>query len=70
MNKSELIDAVASKSDFTKKDSATAVSAVIDSITEALIKGDVAQEQASILRQSKQLKSQQPKFQLLKQENH
>jgi DNA-binding protein HU-beta len=43
MNKSELIDAVASKSDFTKKDSATAVSAVIDSITEALIKGDKVQ---------------------------
>jgi len=40
MTKAELISAVAEKSGLTKKDSDKAVSAVIDSITEALVKGD------------------------------
>lgn len=40
MTKAELISAVAEKSNLTKKDSDKAVSAVIDAITEALVKGD------------------------------
>jgi DNA-binding protein HU-beta len=40
MTKAELINAVAEKSDLTKKDSEKAVSAVIDAITEALVSGD------------------------------
>lgn len=40
MTKAELIGAVAEKSDLTKKDSDKAVTAVIDAITEALVKGD------------------------------
>jgi len=40
MTKAELISAVAEKSGLTKKDSDKAVSAVIESITEALVKGD------------------------------
>ena len=40
MTKAELISAVAEKADMTKKDSDKAVSAVIDVITEALVKGD------------------------------
>lgn len=43
MNKSELIDAVASKSDFSKKDSEKAINAVVESIKEALEKGDKVQ---------------------------
>jgi DNA-binding protein HU-beta len=43
MNKSELIDAVASKGNFSKKDSEAAVNAVIDSIKGALKKGDKVQ---------------------------
>ncbi|BCX82309.1 DNA-binding protein HU-beta [Methylomarinovum caldicuralii] len=40
MNKSELIDAVADKANLTKADAARAVDAFIDTVTEALKKGD------------------------------
>lgn len=40
MTKAELINAVAEKSELTKKDSDKAVTAVIDAITEALVNGD------------------------------
>lgn len=40
MTKTELINAVAQKSELSKKDSEKAVMAVIDSITEALMTGD------------------------------
>jgi len=40
MTKAELINAVAEKSELTKKDSEKAVTAVIDAITEALVVGD------------------------------
>ncbi|MCL2034432.1 MAG: HU family DNA-binding protein [Oscillospiraceae bacterium] len=40
MTKAELISAVAEKSGLTKKDSDKAVSAVIESITDALVSGD------------------------------
>ncbi len=40
MNKAQLIDAVAEKSDLTKAQAARAVDAVIESITEALQRGD------------------------------
>ena len=40
MTKTELINAVAEKSALTKKDAEKAVSAVIESITEALASGD------------------------------
>ncbi|QKJ26174.1 DNA-binding protein HU [Aliarcobacter cibarius] len=40
MNKNEFIDAVAAKSGLTKKDSKTALDAVLDTITEALEKRD------------------------------
>ncbi|MEF9983182.1 MAG: HU family DNA-binding protein [Oscillospiraceae bacterium] len=40
MTKTELISAVAQKSELSKKDSEKAVLAVIDSITEALASGD------------------------------
>lgn len=40
MTKAELIDAVAKKAELTKKESAQAVDAIIESITEALKKGD------------------------------
>lgn len=43
MNKSELIDAVASKGNLTKKDSEVAVNAVIDAVKDALTKGDKVQ---------------------------
>lgn len=43
MNKSELIDAVASKSNLTKKDSEAAVNAVIEAVKDALSKGDKVQ---------------------------
>ena len=43
MNKAELINAVASKADLSKKDSELAVNAVIDVITAALKKGDKVQ---------------------------
>ena len=40
MTKAELISVVAEKSNLTKKDSDKAVTAMIDAITEALVKGD------------------------------
>ncbi len=40
MNKTELIAAVAEKSGMTKKDAEKALSAVVDTLTEALVKGD------------------------------
>ncbi len=40
MTKTELIAAVAAKTQLSKKDSEKAVTAVIDSITEALVEGD------------------------------
>ena len=43
MNKSELIDAVASKGNLTKKDSEAAVNAVVEAVKEALTKGDKVQ---------------------------
>lgn len=43
MNKSELIAEVAAKAEITKKDADAAVSAVIETITEALANGDKVQ---------------------------
>lgn len=43
MNKNELITAVAEKAGISKKDSEAAVNAVIDTITNALKKGDKVQ---------------------------
>jgi len=40
MNKAEFIDAVASKGDLSKGDAETAVNNVLDSLTDALTKGD------------------------------
>ena len=40
MNKTELVAAVATKADLTKKDAEAAVKAVIDAVTEALADGD------------------------------
>jgi DNA-binding protein HU-beta len=40
MNKSELVEAVAKQADLTKADSTRAVDAVVDSVTDALKKGD------------------------------
>jgi len=43
MKKAELIEAVAKKTDLTKKDADKAISAVIEAITEALAAGDKVQ---------------------------
>ena len=43
MNKTELINAVAEKADNSKKDAEIAITAVVDSITEALIDGEKVQ---------------------------
>lgn len=40
MTKAELINAIAEKSGFTKKDSDTALTAVLDAITDALVAGE------------------------------
>ncbi|MCI8442922.1 MAG: HU family DNA-binding protein [Provencibacterium sp.] len=40
MTKAELVNAIAEKSGFTKRDSEAALSAVLDSITDALIAGE------------------------------
>ena len=40
MTKTELINAVAAKTGLTKKDSDKAVAAVLEAVTEALVKGD------------------------------
>lgn len=43
MNKTELVAAIAEKTNLTKKDAECALTAVVDSITEALAKGDKVQ---------------------------
>ena len=43
MNKTELVAAIADKTDLTKKDAELALTAVVESITEALAKGDKVQ---------------------------
>ena len=43
MNKTELVAAIAAKTNLTKKDSEAALLAVVESITEALVKGDKVQ---------------------------
>lgn len=43
MNKSELIASIAEKSDLTKKDAEAALNGFIDSVMEALSKGDKVQ---------------------------
>lgn len=43
MNKAELVAKVADKTSFTKKDSETAINAVLTSVQEALVKGDKVQ---------------------------
>ena len=43
MNKTELVAAIAEKTDLTKKDAELALAAVVESITEALVKGDKVQ---------------------------
>lgn len=43
MNKAELISNVAEKTELTKKDAEKAVSAVLDTVSEALSKGDKVQ---------------------------
>lgn len=43
MNKSELVELVAEKTEMSKKDSEKAVKAVLESITDGLVKGDKVQ---------------------------
>jgi DNA-binding protein HU-beta len=43
MNKGDLVNSVAEKSDLTKKDAARAVDAVFESIMEALVRGEKVQ---------------------------
>ncbi len=43
MNKAELVEMVAKKADLTKKDSDKALKAVLDGITESLVKGEKVQ---------------------------
>ncbi|GAX89713.1 HU family DNA-binding protein [Effusibacillus lacus] len=43
MNKTDLVNSVAEKSELTKKDAARAVDAVFESIMEALVRGDKVQ---------------------------
>ena len=43
MNKTELVAAIAEKTDLTKKDAELALTAIVESITEALVKGDKVQ---------------------------
>jgi len=43
MNKPELISAIAEKSNLTKKDAEHALNALLDTITEALVRGDRVQ---------------------------
>lgn len=40
MTKKELVDVIAAKTEMTKKDSETALNAVVEAIKEALVKGD------------------------------
>ena len=43
MNKTELVAAIAAKAELSKKDADKALSAVISTLTEALVKGDKVQ---------------------------
>lgn len=43
MNKTDLINAVSERAEFTKKDAETAVNAVLDSLTQALVEEDKIQ---------------------------
>ena len=43
MNKTEIVNAIAAKSGLTKKDTAKALSATVDVITQALVAGDRVQ---------------------------
>ena len=43
MNKSQLVESIATKTGFTKKDSEKALAAVLESIEKALVKGDKVQ---------------------------
>ena len=43
MNKTELVSAVAEKTEFTKKDAEKAINAVLEAVEEALAKGDKVQ---------------------------
>ena len=43
MNKSELVDLVAEKAEMSKKDSEKAVKAVLESITDGLVRGEKVQ---------------------------
>lgn len=43
MNKTELINAVAERANLTKKDAESAVTALVDAVTEALIAGEKVQ---------------------------
>jgi DNA-binding protein HU-beta len=43
LNKTELISAVAEKTEFTKKDAEKAINAVLEAVEEALAKGDKVQ---------------------------
>ena len=43
MNKSDLIAAIAAKTEFTKKDAELALNAFVDVVTEALVEGDKVQ---------------------------
>jgi len=43
MNKTDLVNAVAEKAEFSKKDADKAVAAFIESITDALVSGDKVQ---------------------------
>jgi len=43
MNKTELVEMVAKKTGMTKKDSGNAVSAVLDGITDTMVKGEKLQ---------------------------
>lgn len=43
MNKTELVAEVATKAEVSKKDAAAAVDAVLEAVTEALVKGDKVQ---------------------------
>jgi len=40
MNKAELVDAVSSETNLSKKDVASVIDALLDTITKALVKGD------------------------------
>ena len=73
MNKTELIAAAAEKAGLSKKDTEKAVTAALDAITEALVKGDkvqlavsrsrsVASASAAILRPRKRSRSPRPRL--------